>query len=128
MPEVAAAFRAAAERVVDGDTLVVRVDRHDGDESVWRARLARVDAPERDEPGGEEAAAFVSGWLARAASAGGRWPLVVLLVGRERYGRALLEVWRTIDGECLSDALLARGAASYVPLAEQAPAPEKKGG
>ena len=76
----ASAWPAMVERVVDGDTLRVRVP---GREVV--VRIAGIDAPEHDQPGGMAAKAALAGLVA------GR-QVDVAPTGRDRYGRVVAAV------------------------------------
>ena len=58
-------YKAAVERVIDGDTLLLRIDLGF---QVWkeqRVRLAGIDAPAMDEPKGKEAYTYVLNRLAK---------------------------------------------------------------
>jgi len=58
-------YKAIVERVIDGDTLLLRIDLGF---QVWkeqRIRLAQIDAPAMDEPDGREAYTFVLNQLAK---------------------------------------------------------------
>ncbi|MCB9858790.1 MAG: thermonuclease family protein [Phycisphaerales bacterium] len=82
-------------RVVDGDTIVV-VGRDEIEQTV---RLAEIDAPEKDQPSGQEATQFVQGLL--------EGKIVQLEnVGREKFGRILAQVYldsRRIDIEIVQN-------------------------
>ena len=59
-------YKAVVERVIDGDTLLLRIDLG---LQVWkeqRVRLAGIDTPAMDEPKGKEAYTFVLNQLAKA--------------------------------------------------------------
>ena len=58
-------YKAVVERVIDGDTLLLRIDLGF---QVWkeqRVRLAEIDTPAMDEPNGKEAYKFVLNQLAK---------------------------------------------------------------
>lgn len=60
-------YNAVVDRVIDGDTLLLRIDLGF---QVWkeqRLRLADLDAPAMDEPGGREAYTYVLHQMAKAA-------------------------------------------------------------
>lgn len=97
----------AAERVVrviDGDTVVLR--RGGVDVS---CRLLGVAAPELNQPGGPEAAAYLRGWLAgkvvRVSYAGPE-------ATRDRFGRLLANLWADRGRQLVNREIVARGFAS----------------
>src|SRR5436189_1486728 len=126
MPSILRAYRASVLSVHDGDTFTGRLEifpllYHEG-----RVRLARVNAPELSATGGKEAAAFSAGWLGGAPwpintalryqlASASIYPLIVVALGLDNYGRLLAEVYRTMDGRNLSSDLLSSGNA--VPYA-----------
>ena len=64
--EAAYVYKALVERVIDGDTLLLRVDLGF---TVWkeqRFRLGGIDCPALDEPGGREAFEYVRDQMAKA--------------------------------------------------------------
>jgi micrococcal nuclease len=91
----ALAPNATVERVVDGDTVDVRID-----DAVERVRLIGIDTPEtkrHDVPVecyGPEATAFTEQLLAPGT------PVLLVrdVVGRDDFGRILAYVYRTRDG------------------------------
>lgn len=97
VPVRAADVPARCERVVDGDTLVLR-QKSDH----LTVRLAYIDAPEADQPGGREATAAL-----RVLTQGRM--VEVKPVGRDRYGRLVAAV--SVDGRDLSTAMLDNGHA-----------------
>jgi hypothetical protein len=60
----------------DGDTLRIVIDQGFGDSKALDLRLFTTFAPEHNEPGGPETAAFVVDWLARHSPEGAEWPFV----------------------------------------------------
>lgn len=109
---------AAVERVVDGDTLVVRLDG-----AVERVRLIGIDAPEQARPSDGIAAEC---WASEATEAhatlvdGSEVRLERDVSDRDRFGRLLRHAWVRVGGEwgLLSERLVALGAAearSYPP-------------
>jgi len=80
-------YAGVVERVVDGDTLKVRIDLGF---DVWRVekiRLRGVDTPELGTPGGKEAKTFVEKTLADT-------PFVVLRTYKtDRYSRYVADVF-----------------------------------
>jgi micrococcal nuclease len=98
----AGAQEGVVERIVDGDTLWVRVDRPGGPlvaHATHKIRLLEIDTPETVAPGqqvqcgGPEASAYAAGLLPVGST-------VYLLADREdtdQYGRFLRYLW-TSDG------------------------------
>ena len=109
---------AVVDRVVDGDTLRVRIDQPGGaippTDSV-RVRLLNVDAPELDHPergqdcGADEATDF----LAALTPPGSQVHLVADVEDRDHYDRPLRGVW-TADGRFVNAALVRAGWAEVV--------------
>lgn len=92
------AVPAIVQRVVDGDTIRVRVEQRAGSsepDGAVPVRLLAIDAPELDHPdrgedcGAPEARAFLQGLL----RPGSRVHLVADVEDRDQYGRALRGVW-----------------------------------
>ncbi|MGQ7793052.1 thermonuclease family protein [Faunimonas sp. B44] len=107
---VAGPYRAAVERVVDGDTIAVRVPIWIGQEIRVLVRIRGVDAPERrarcaDEKAGAEAAAAALADLVDGAD-------VVLtgITGDKYWGRVIADVTAP-DGTDIGHALLERNVA-----------------
>ena len=109
-----AAERAVVTRVIDGDTIVVRVDGREE-----RVRYIGVDAPElagdrsgeRAECGGEQARAANEDLVAGATV-----ELERDVSDRDRFGRLLRHVW--VNGGLVSEELAREGfveARSYPP-------------
>lgn len=98
---------ARVERVVDGDTIVVRLDGADE-----RVRYIGMDTPETVKPGtpvqcfGHRASAEN-----RRLVDGARVRLVGDAEARDRYGRLLAYVYRASDGLFVNGALVRRGYA-----------------
>lgn len=106
--------RGEVVRVIDGDTLDVRLDLlfHIG--ATVRVRLSGIDCPERGTREGTVARLFVSNLFDRMAAEldGDRCPIVVRSVGWDRL-RCLAEVWLA-DGRNLADVLVSEGHARRV--------------
>lgn len=104
---------ARVERVVDGDTLVVRLAGGDRE----RVRLLAVDTPESVKPDapvecfGRAAAAFT-----RRALDGERVRLVEDVEPRDRFDRLLAYVERARDGLRVNEELVRRGYARVLVL------------
>ena len=86
------------DRVLDGDSLWLMVDGKQ-----LRTRLARIDAPEKDQPFGREA----TDELVKLATAG---RLKIEKLGRDRYGRELIFLFNE-DGQNLNLLLVSNGFA-----------------
>lgn len=107
-------WRAACDRVVDGDTLDLFIDQGFYSFARVRVRLADIDTAEtygvrkntEEYARGIEQTAFVEAWMEDAA-VGTAWPLLLDTSGGRtgKYGRFLADVARMDTGEWLSDAL-----------------------
>lgn len=109
-------YRAAVERVVDGDTLDVDIDLGFGIVMRERVRLAGVDTPEMRTPLGPAARLFVIRWIQERSPEAEQFPLVLRSKKpdpRDKYGRYLAEVVR--GEESLGADLLAAGLARVAP-------------
>jgi endonuclease YncB( thermonuclease family) len=117
-------FRARPVDVLDGDTLTLELDLGLNVRRVETVRLLDAAAPElrgASRPRGLLARAWLAEWLEHAAEdAASAWPLVLRSHQpprpgdpnpREKYGRLLAEIWRTVDGEHLNAAIVAAGHA-----------------
>jgi endonuclease YncB( thermonuclease family) len=94
-------FYGPLVRVKDGDSLVVKVQG-----VAMEFRLADIDAPEIDQPYGQQAKREL------ASLAAGR-QLVLKPVDTDRYGRTIAHVWN--GDRYLNEALVRRGAAWFYP-------------
>lgn len=118
MPTPQPVFDAEVLQIVDGDTIKVRLKRHLGDFSDRTLRLAGIDCPEIRGPEKERGLAaklFVMEFLIPEDAE----PLVVEVVGTEKYGRLLSRVWRKRDGAELAVALREAGHAHAVSVLAQ---------
>lgn len=114
-------LEAEVERVVDGDTLAVRVRIWLSQELRVHVRLAGVDTPEslqpscaREEALGDSAALFMT-----ARTEGRR--VILTDIRPDKWGGRVVARVTTPEGEDLAEALLARGLAR--PMAGEARAP-----
>ena len=114
----AGAQAATVEKIVDGDTLWVRVDEPGGPlpaGATHKIRLLEIDTPESVAPGqpvecgGPQASAFA----AQKMPVGSRVPLVADREDLDQYGRFLRYVW-TADGEFFNLAAVRSGHATAV--------------
>ncbi len=108
-------YKAVVDRVIDGDTLLLRIDLGF---QVWkeqRVRLANIDTPAMDEPGGKEAYRFVLKQLAKA-------DFVMVKTNKiDIYGRYVGHIFYSLkhltkgavlsEGEYLNQELISRGLA-----------------
>ena len=102
-------YRATLLRVIDADTVRLRVDLGCDVRVDLTCRLEGIDAPETGTPEGSAATSFATDWLHRAPM------LTVTTVKdrRERYGRYLVRVLAdpSPTAPCLNDDLIAAGHA-----------------
>lgn len=84
-------------RVIDGDTVVVLVDRQQ-----VHVRLSQIDAPEHNQPWGNRSKQQLAALVARRE-------VVVEDDGRDRYGRTIGEIF--VDGQDINRAMVAAGMA-----------------
>jgi len=91
-------YQARPERVVDGDTVVFRIDMGFHLECLQTVRLLEVDTPEMrsSSPGvrilAKRAKGFTQDWL--AFDAPGTWPFILETQKGDHFGRWLGRVWR----------------------------------
>lgn len=104
------------ERVVDGDTLVVRVDARPlhPEYATWlpKIRLAKVDAAELNERNGALARDTVTEFFAAP------FRCELQATGRDKYGRLVADILRS-DGKRLSEQILALPGSEPVSLQAQ---------
>lgn len=99
-------YRADVIKVIDGDTVHVRVDLG-FDVSIFETiRLTGVNAPERGKPGGAEA----TEWL-RSKILNTTVRLVTVKDRREKYGRYLATIYLPGEQTSVNDQLIAAGHA-----------------
>mgnify|MGYP001567954800 CR=1 FL=1 len=98
-------YRASVIRVVDGDTVDLRVDLGFGMGLNDRFRLAGIDAPERGKPGGSEATA----WLTEKFSTRAEIIIKTRKDSREKYGRYLAEIFVLGDATSLNQQMIEVG-------------------
>ncbi len=100
-------YRAAVLRVVDGDTVHVRVDLGFDVRLDMTLRLYGINTPELPTPEGVAAKDFAISWLAHHAD----FRLESLRDKREKFGRYLGIIHPLDGGETLNDALIRSGNA-----------------
>lgn len=92
------------ERVIDGDSLVLKIDTGFNHAATVHVRLLGVDTPERNNPEGWRLAReYVENWLAEAGE------LSFLCAGPDKFGGRWLGTLRNSRGESLSDVLIHSG-------------------
>lgn len=94
------------DKVVDGDTVDAQVDMGFFSFTKERFRLARINTPERGQPGFDEATSFVRDWCAAR-------PVRFRVTKTDKFRRWLVEIDDKATGENLNDALLGRGLAKH---------------
>lgn len=94
---VQACVPATAERVIDGDTLIVRKAA-----GLERIRINQIDAPERSQPYGVQATQCLANLVQNQ-------PLTVCSDGTDRYGRTVASV--TAGGRDVGAAMVSQGCA-----------------
>jgi endonuclease YncB( thermonuclease family) len=106
--EPAHVYRAVCERVIDGDTYVLRIDYGFHQSGAWHVRLYGVNAPELSTTAGKAARDYVVKILT---------PSQLLVVqtykDRQSFERWVCTVW--VDGKSLAAVLVDAGHA--VPMA-----------
>jgi micrococcal nuclease len=95
-------YRATCERVIDGDTVVLRVDLGFRVHTIIHLRLRGYSAPELHEPGGQEAKTVALRLLAAAEH-------IIVETWGKSFDRWVGDVW--VDDQSLA-ALLATSAPS----------------
>lgn len=111
-------YRAKLVGVTDGDTIIVTRDLGDRLYQEAQIRLYGLNCPELHgltHEDGLAAKAFTATWLREAGAS--EWPLVIetRINRREKYGRLLAQVWRTVDGASLNtDLITAKHAVPFM--------------
>lgn len=123
IPAHVAAYNAQVVRVVDADTISLRLDKDHGTHFVHPRghRLIGIDCPERFTEAGKEATQFVAGWIYAAEKVNDPWPFVAEGALYDKYGRPLSTIYRKLDGTSLTDSLLDAGFGQPISLAAQLP-------
>lgn len=104
-------YRATLVKVIDGDTVDLLLDRGFYDTSLKRFRLARINTPERGQPGWQEAIDFVKQWFAGASDICVRSYKADARIATDKYGRFVAMIYRNTEVESLNDAILEAGLA-----------------
>ncbi len=111
-------YKAKVEKVVDGDTLLLKIDLGFAVFKEQRIRLSSIDAPEKETPQGKEACEFVLDALAQV-------PFVMVKTNKvDIYGRYVGDVFYSVgetdknkiflQGKYLNQELLNRGLAKVI--------------
>ena len=105
IPQIATAYPAIVSHITDGDTLDVLA--YGNTETPITLRLYGIDAPEKNQPGGAESAAYLREMLPKGSA------IEVLERRADKYGRAIAIVYS--QGHCVNTAMLRAGHAWYYP-------------
>jgi endonuclease YncB( thermonuclease family) len=101
-------YKADVERVVDGDTIIVKIDLGFGNRCREYLRFRGIDAPEMNTPEGKKAREFVVGELAKVDH------VILTSTKADKYGRYLADIYYgPEDGVHLNQRLLDEGLALY---------------
>lgn len=103
-------YRAEILRVLDGDTVDVRMDLGFGVYTTQRLRIYGVNTPEKDTEAGKAALQFVSETLYQASEVHVQTMKQSTQSDaekREKYGRYLVQI--NVDGEPLADLIIKAG-------------------
>lgn len=101
-------YRATVIRVIDGDTVDLRVDLGFDAALNMRVRLTGLDAPERGKSGGTEATA----WLTEKLKTRAEIIIKTSKDSREKYGRYLAEIYLLGDAVSVNRQMIEAGHAS----------------
>jgi len=104
-------YTATVENVVDGDTLDLSIDLGFKVKTTQRVRLARIDAPERTQPGYAEAKDFVRDVALKKA-------VLVKTYKASKWGYYLADI-TLADGRNLNDTLVQAQLAGYYDGAQK---------
>jgi len=92
--------KGVISKVYDGDTVTFVPD--DKNEDEWKIRLAEIDAPESDQPGGKESTQFLRDMaLLKDAK--------IKVIETDKYGRKVGKVY--VGRKCMNKAMLQEGLA-----------------
>jgi len=95
-------YHGFVERVVDGDTVILRLDLGFRCWVQARVRLAGLFAPElKKSKSAPDAAGEWAAWKLEDELPVGTAVRIVSL-SLDKYGRSVAQVWRVADGECIS--------------------------
>lgn len=100
-------YGASVIRVVDGDTVDLRVDLGLDVNINMRVRLAGIDAPERGKPGGTEA----TNWLSERLTTRVQIVIKTKKDKKEKFGRYLAEIYLLGDTISVNQKMIEAGMA-----------------
>ncbi len=109
--------RAALARVIDGDSVVLRIDLGWHITAEYPVRLLGVNSPEKrgiTNAAGVAAQDYTQGWFERYLEPG-PWPFMMRSEKLDKYGRSLGTVWTGGGAHCLNTDLLEAGHAVVYP-------------
>jgi endonuclease YncB( thermonuclease family) len=118
-------YRCDISRVVDGDTVIARIDLGFRIEAMQSVRILGINAPELYRGSDEErqrglaAKFFVTEWVVRhqdpkPPGQGGAWPFLIKTEKGDSFGRWLGEVVSVLGGPDLATAIVEAGHADRV--------------
>ncbi len=115
-------WRCKVKRAVDGDTVVLLVDRGNFDDSTWELRAKSYNAPERYSGSVEEKEQGRIWWEVLKKEITGRWALLTTFMDREKYGRILgdLAVYDESGGVLVDIRVILRNAGLRIEIEERA--------
>jgi len=99
-------LKATVVRVVDGDTIIVRIE---GEEKTVTVRAIGFDAPEKGQPFSDAATKFL-----KALVEGRKVLLEPDVQATDRYGRALYHVW--LEPTLLGEVMILAGLATQLTI------------
>jgi len=112
--------RAQVVRIIDGDTLVLRIDLGFYTYIETAVRLLGVDTPEKNSRdqmerlAAHEATEWVRAWC-KDYPVDVEWPLVIRTEKAGKYGRWLADIWKVGDPESLTESLLSESLGKPYP-------------
>lgn len=110
-------YRAKLDRVVDGDTVYLRVDLGFNISAIIDFRLYGINAPEPREETAEagKAATQHLSELITPAHEFDEWPLRIRTHKRDKYGRWLVEIYKGLSEESINERMVKDGFAKEYP-------------
>ena len=96
-------YRAYVEKVVDGDTILARIDLGFKVQVYERLRLSCIDAPELKTPQGDKAKKYLTGILPKGSK------LIIKSYKNDIYGRFIADIFYSQDDSADFDEILEKG-------------------
>lgn len=99
-------YKCSVVRVVDGDTLICKIDNGFHSTQMERLRLLNVDTPEMvgsTRAKGIEAKTFTQSWIDMNSNFT-EFPFIVHTIKTDSFGRYLAVIWNS-NGDSLNDAI-----------------------